>query len=67
LGHFVVGDTMYGGRGGVLERNFLHAYRIVFTQPTTGERLTVVAPLPPELNEFLSAVEQTSRSARSPA
>src|SRR5258708_15459408 len=25
LGHPVVGDTMYGWRGGVLARNFLHA------------------------------------------
>lgn len=53
LGHPVVGDTMYGGRGGVLDRNFLHARRITFTQPTTGARLTVEAPLPEVLRGFL--------------
>ncbi len=53
IGHAVVGDTMYGARGGVLSRNFLHAFRIVFTQPTTGERITIEAPLPQELDEFL--------------
>ncbi len=54
IGHAVVGDTMYGARGGVLGRNFLHAFRIVFTQPSTGQRLTIEAPLPPELEAFLA-------------
>jgi len=54
IGHAVVGDTMYGARGGVLDRNFLHARRLIFTQPTTGQRLTVEAPLPRELEEFLA-------------
>jgi 23S rRNA pseudouridine1911/1915/1917 synthase len=54
IGHPVVGDTMYGARGGVLNRNFLHAARLSFTQPTTGERITVEAPLPKELAGFLA-------------
>jgi 23S rRNA pseudouridine1911/1915/1917 synthase len=56
LGHPVVGDTMYGGRGGVLARNFLHAARLTFTQPTTGQRITVEAPLPKELADFLAVL-----------
>ncbi len=63
LGHPVVGDTLYGAprqirvpRGAVapapLTRNFLHAARISFEQPRTGARVTVVAPLPPELVRF---------------
>lgn len=54
IGHPVVGDTMYGAQGGVLARNFLHSWRISFTQPTSGQRLTVQAPLPEELKEFLA-------------
>jgi 23S rRNA pseudouridine1911/1915/1917 synthase len=57
IGHAVVGDTMYGAKGGVLPRNFLHAYRLIFTQPVTGERITVQAPLPKELEEFLARLE----------
>jgi 23S rRNA pseudouridine1911/1915/1917 synthase len=66
LGHFVVGDTMYGAKGGVLPRNFLHAYRLVFTQPVTGERITVEAPLPKELSEFLAGVEALARESVPP-
>jgi 23S rRNA pseudouridine1911/1915/1917 synthase len=55
LGHPVVGDTMYGARGGVLERNFLHARRISFLQPSTRRPVTVEAPLPEVLRRFLES------------
>ena len=57
IGHPIVGDTMYGAKGGVLDRNFLHSRRIVFTQPRTGQRLTVEAPLPEALQGFLDALK----------
>lgn len=56
IGHPVVGDTLYGARGGVLARNFLHARRIVFTHPSSGQRLDFAAPLPQELVQFLAAL-----------
>ena len=37
-----------------LPRNFLHAARIRFRHPRTGDVVEVRAPLPPELEEFLS-------------
>ena len=53
IGHPVVGDKLYGAPGGVLGRYFLHAQRITFTRPSTGERITVTAPLPSELERYL--------------
>lgn len=62
LGHPVVGDAVYGaprepragGRAmGSLGRTFLHAARIVFAHPETGERIEVKAPLATELREYL--------------
>ncbi len=41
-----------------LGRNFLHAARLEFTQPITGQRLELEAPLPEELVEFLSRIEE---------
>jgi 23S rRNA pseudouridine1911/1915/1917 synthase len=35
------------------ERNFLHAAHLEFTHPQTGKALTIHAPLPAELDEFL--------------
>lgn len=57
LGHKVAGDTVYGAPAHPGGRFFLHAQRITFTHPVTGERLTIEAPLPPELNEWLREVE----------
>jgi 23S rRNA pseudouridine1911/1915/1917 synthase len=40
-------------RSGGLERNFLHAAHLEFTHPQTGKLLTIDAPLPSELLDFL--------------
>jgi 23S rRNA pseudouridine1911/1915/1917 synthase len=55
LGYPVVGDTRYGPRrqGLLKERQFLHAHRLGFTHPTTGEEMTFEAPLPSELEDVL--------------
>ena len=56
IGHPLVGDTTYGGpaRYG-LERQFLHAHRLAFAHPITGERVDVSSPLPAELERALEA------------
>jgi len=52
--HPVVGDTLYGAAAQPqLGRYFLHAHRIEFQQPSTGEEITVVSPLAPELEAWL--------------
>ncbi len=57
LGHPVAGDRLYGApnRTG-LDRFFLHAHRVSFTQPTSGERVTVESPLPAELVSWLEGL-----------
>ena len=63
LRHPVVGDTLYGaseklhvGRTTLpsLGRNFLHATKIAFAQPRTGEAIQLTAPLPDELRAYLA-------------
>ncbi len=39
-----------------LGRNFLHAARLEFVHPTTGEALQFSAPLPPELERFATSL-----------
>ena len=41
-----------------LERNFLHAAALEFAHPRTGDALSFVHPLPPELEHFLLLLEQ---------
>lgn len=56
IGHPVVGDTRYRGARPhlVLPRPFLHATRLSFDHPTTGERLSFDSPLPDDLRALLS-------------
>jgi 23S rRNA pseudouridine1911/1915/1917 synthase len=53
IGHPVAGDKLYGAPASGLGRYFLHAQRITFTSPSSGDRITVEAPLPPELQLHL--------------
>jgi 23S rRNA pseudouridine1911/1915/1917 synthase len=61
IGHPVVGDGTYGGsREAIpLDRPFLHAARLEFDQPSTGERLAFEDPLPPELAAILEKLDAT--------
>jgi 23S rRNA pseudouridine1911/1915/1917 synthase len=46
----VAGDAVYGRAGELgLERQFLHADRLAFTHPMTGEPVDVSSPLPADL------------------
>jgi 23S rRNA pseudouridine1911/1915/1917 synthase len=65
LGHPVAGDTVYGtgtARRGPegLERLFLHAWRLVFATPATGDLVRLEAPVPPELEEVLAALRDAA-------
>ncbi len=61
IGYPVVGDTVYGPsntrHNPLLNRQFLHAYQLVFTHPTTGETLELEAPLPPDLQAALDKLD----------
>jgi 23S rRNA pseudouridine955/2504/2580 synthase len=64
LGFPIVGDDKYGDfalnkalqREG-LKRMFLHAWKIGFPHPVSGDKLNLSAPLPEELRRFLAKIE----------
>ena len=61
IGHPVLGDRAYGGpsRFG-LERQFLHAARLAFPHPVTGEPIDVSSPLPEDLEAALTLARAQS-------
>jgi 23S rRNA pseudouridine1911/1915/1917 synthase len=61
IGHPIVGDAAYGRDPGFartlgLRRPFLHAYRLSFDHPVTGERVDVTSTLPDDLQRALDTV-----------
>jgi 23S rRNA pseudouridine1911/1915/1917 synthase len=61
IGHPVCGDPEYGTPGLLgLERQFLHATRLAFDHPITGERIEVSSPLPADLQTALTRAEGVS-------
>ena len=55
MGNPVVGDPVYGFKKQKFSLNgqLLHAYELEFTHPTTGQRVSFNAPLPPVFEETL--------------
>ena len=59
IGHAIVGDSLYGLENyrTILERHFLHASRLEFAHPGSGQPTVVESPLPAELNSFLERMK----------
>ncbi len=57
IGHPILGDTVYGSKKSYpgLAGQCLHAAQLTFTHPSTGEQVTVSAPLP---DWFLSVLKR---------
>jgi 23S rRNA pseudouridine1911/1915/1917 synthase len=56
IGHPLAGDVTYGGEAKYgLERQFLHAHRLAFVHPRSGERLAFASELPVDLAAALEA------------
>ena len=57
----VCGDSVYGVAGAFgLERQFLHATRLAFVHPFTGEQIDCSSPLPRDLEAALALAERVS-------
>ncbi|MCY7371625.1 MAG: RluA family pseudouridine synthase [Polaromonas sp.] len=54
IGHAIAADSLYGGvHAGGLQRQALHAFRLAFAHPASGEPLTFASALPVDFAEAL--------------
>jgi len=81
VGHPLLGDQTYGRRredgsvddpkvrNGVkrLRRQALHAHRLTFHHPKSGERVQFVSPIPPDMREVLDLLRSLNQSPFPPA
>ena len=60
IGHPVVGDMVYssGKNPFGVEGQMLHAQKLDFTHPRTGEKMHIEAPLPAYFTEILEKLEK---------
>ena len=75
IGHPVAGDTVYGGSKRAIEtpemrvvlkklaRQALHAGRLSFVHPVTGQEMCFVSPLPEDMTEVIRFLRE--KAARS--
>jgi len=56
LGRHILGDDLYGfkSKKAIINRVFLHAYKLYMLHPTTGKKMEFVAPLFPDMKDFIS-------------
>jgi 23S rRNA pseudouridine1911/1915/1917 synthase len=78
MGHPVIGDPVYGNRGEkkrltavsaeisravmTLNRQMLHAWRLSFIHPTTGNRMMLDAPLPADMLQLIHRLRVISEN-----
>ncbi len=56
IGFPVVGDSTYGIKSSHLKRQFVHAHKLKFKSPSSGEYLEFTAELPDDLNQALDSL-----------
>jgi 23S rRNA pseudouridine1911/1915/1917 synthase len=56
IGYPVVGDPVYGVRSPYVKRQFVHAYRLGFRLPASGEYREFTCELPPDLKQAIVVI-----------
>ena len=60
--HPIVGDSVYGKRSDLVDRQFLHASKLDFAMPVSQRRIEFESPLPDDLRQALVRLKSASDS-----
>ncbi len=59
IGHPIEGDPAYAGRGPhLIDRQALHAWKLAFVHPRTGETVRFESPLPADFRALLGELRR---------
>lgn len=58
IGCPIIGDALYGGALGLMDRQALHAYRISFENPDDGLMVEIEADLPEDMQQLLEKLRE---------
>ena len=54
IGHSILGDSLYGNKSNLINRQALHAYKVEFIHPITNKQLEFIAPIPDDMKLLLN-------------
>ena len=60
IGAPILGDTLYGKASKIIDRQALHAHKIEFVHPITNQKISIIAPIPNDMNERI--IKKNKRS-----
>ncbi|MFV9510434.1 RluA family pseudouridine synthase [Tepidibacillus sp. LV47] len=64
IGHPLFGDSLYGGPLKGIQRQALHAAKLIFFHPFTKEKVEVEAPMPEDMVQLLSLIQPMATHGR---
>ena len=53
IGHFILGDDLYGQKSELINRQALHAYKVSFIHPIYKNKIEIVAELPKDMKNII--------------
>ena len=53
IGHFIIGDDLYGESSTLINRQALHAYKIKFVHPVSRKEMVIESELPDDMKSIL--------------
>jgi len=56
LNHSILGDDVYGKASKKIDRQMLHAYRLEFDHPVTGEKMDILGELPEDFKRLMGSL-----------
>jgi 23S rRNA pseudouridine1911/1915/1917 synthase len=63
IGHPIYGDSLYGNEEShYIDRQALHAYKLIIPHPRTGEELTLMTDLPEDMKNLVSKLKAESNT-----
>lgn len=56
IGFPIIGDTLYGVKSNLINRQALHAYNVRFIHPVTLEKIEITSKIPDDMNSILNNI-----------
>ena len=61
IGHPLIGDSLYGSKSSLIDRQALHCYSISFVHPITKEVLNITCNLPKDMENIFKQKEDNKK------